>query len=267
MSDVEVSAIRGGLRWSYGMPQDRRFFGFGERTGPLDKRGRRYTCWTTDEWRRQDDDTDELYVAIPFYLGLDADGHAHGLFLDSTFRSDFDLRDTDGCRMSMWAATPALDWYVIDGPDPATVVRRFSELVGHAPLPPRWGLGYHQARWSYETEAQAREIADGLRAHRIPSDAIHLDIHHFDRYRAFTWDKERFPDPAGLIRSFADVGLRTTVVVDAPVAIDEGSDDGVYADRSRGWQPPARAVHVRVHDERGVREERIADTERWTVTV
>lgn len=233
MRDAEVTSIGGGLRWSFGMPPDRRFFGFGERTGSLDKRGRRYTCWTTDEWRQQDDDTDALYVAIPFYLGLDADGHAHGIFLDSTFRSTFDLRDTEGCRMAMWAASPGLDWYVIDGPDPATVVRRFSELVGRAPLPPRWGLGYHQARWSYETEAEAREVADGLRANAIPADAIHLDIHHFDRYRAFTWDRERFPDPGGLVRSLADAGLHTTVVVDAPVTIDAGSEEGVYSEGRR----------------------------------
>jgi alpha-glucosidase len=34
--------------WTKRMPPDERYYGFGERTGLLDKRGRRYTCWTTD---------------------------------------------------------------------------------------------------------------------------------------------------------------------------------------------------------------------------
>ncbi|MFL5769104.1 MAG: TIM-barrel domain-containing protein, partial [Chloroflexota bacterium] len=150
--------------------------------------------------------------------------------------------DTRGRRASMWAASPALDWYVIDGPDPADVVARFTELVGAASLPPRWALGYHQARWSYETEAEVREIADGLRGNAIPADAVHLDIHHMDGYRAFTWDHQRFPDPAGLARSLATAGLRTTVVVDAPVAIDDGAGDSVYQEGRR------LAAYVRTSD-------------------
>ena len=33
----------------------------------------------------------------------------------------------------------------------------------------------------------------------IPCDVLYLDIDHMDGYRVFTWDSERFPDPAGLI--------------------------------------------------------------------
>ena len=39
-------------------------------------------------------------------------------------------------------------------------------------MPPRWALGYHQARWSYASDTEARAMADGLRAHAIPADAI-----------------------------------------------------------------------------------------------
>ena len=57
------------------------FYGFGERTGPLDRRGRRMVFWNTDAY----DSTvggwlpfqDPLYASIPFFLGLN-DGRAHG---------------------------------------------------------------------------------------------------------------------------------------------------------------------------------------------
>jgi alpha-glucosidase len=215
-------------RWTHDMPDGRRYYGFGERTGFLEKRGRRYTCWTTDEWRHQGPSTDALYVAIPFYIALDPGGEAFGVYLDSTFRSVFDLTDLDARRMVMSTGTETLDWYVLDGPEPARVVERFSELVGRAPMPPRWALGYHQARWSYGSEAEVREIASRLRSERIPADAIHLDIDHMQDYRVFTWDTERFPDPPALTASLASMGLRTTVVVDAAIAVDP--DVGVYAE-------------------------------------
>ena len=64
------------------------------------------------------------------------------------------------------------------------------------PLPPRWALGYNQCRYSYYPESKVRLIADTFRDKQIPADVIWLDIHYLDGYNPFTWDKERFPDPA-----------------------------------------------------------------------
>jgi alpha-glucosidase len=217
--------------WSAHLPSDRRAFGFGERTGLLDKRGRRYTCWTTDEWRQQGPTTDALYVAIPWFMALDPDGRSFGFFLDTTFRSAFDLTRLADQRFTMQADTDELDWYLIDGPDPEQVLERFTDLVGRHPMPPLWALGYHQARWSYGTEDEVRDVAAGLRRHAIPADAIHLDIDHMDRYRVFTWDRQRFPDPRGLARELRTLGLRLTAVADA--AVNREPDFPVYATGSR----------------------------------
>ena len=46
-----------------------------------------------------------------------------------------------------------------------------------------------------------------------------------DGYRVFTWDAERFPDPAQLIR---ELGVRVVAIVDPGVKIDPGY--GVYDD-------------------------------------
>ncbi|MFL5727821.1 MAG: glycoside hydrolase family 31 protein [Chloroflexota bacterium] len=217
--------------WAHVMPADRRFYGFGERTGLLEKRGRRYTCWTTDEWQQQGPTTDVLYVAIPYYLALDPGGRAFGVFLDTTFRSAFDLTAIQDGRLSMEAETGELDWYVIAGPEPADVVERFTDLVGRPALPPRWAFGYHQARWSYGSAEEVLDIARKLRQHRIPADAVHLDIDHMDGYRVFTWDRDRFPDPARLTGELRDLGFRATVVVDAAVKRDETFD--VYREGRR----------------------------------
>jgi alpha-glucosidase len=222
-----------GTAWSHRMPPDRRYFGFGERTGLLDKRGRRLTCWTTDEWRHQGPTTDSLYVAVPFYLALDPDGSAFGVFMDTTFRSVFDLTNVVDGVLRMEVDAPTLEWFLIAGPEPARVVERLTQLVGRPAMPPRWALGYHQARWSYGSEAEVREIAARIRRERIPCDAIHLDIDHMDRFRPFTWDLERFPDPGALIADLRRAGFRTTVVVDAALPVEEGGYDVAREARER----------------------------------
>jgi alpha-glucosidase len=230
----------GSAAWIKHMPADEHYYGFGERTGLLDKRGRRYTCWTTDEYMHQGPSTDALYQAIPFFLGLDGAGHSYGLFLNNTYRSVFDMRGPEQYRIEV--AGGELDYYVIYGPDPARVVERYTELTGRMPLPPRWALGYQQSRWSYESEPVVRELAAQFRRRHIPCDVIYLDIDHMDGKRVFTWDRERFPDPAGLIADLGAQGFKAIPIIDVGVKhqpeggyriYDEGAERGCFIKSSR----------------------------------
>jgi len=38
-----------------------------------------------------------------------------------------------------------LDYYIIYGPEPAQILRTYTQLTGRM-MPPRWALGYHQCR-------------------------------------------------------------------------------------------------------------------------
>jgi alpha-glucosidase len=235
VSDARGSSLLSGgrLQWDdrgdivrsiFALPKERRFFGCGERTGPLNKRGYRYTCWTTDEWRRQDDETDSLYVAIPYVLISDEGGEAFGLFLNSTFRSSFDMGRTHPGHFAIETAGGELDLFVLAGPRPADVVSRLVTLTGRSAMPPRWVLGHHQARWSYGSSDEVLGVARELRSRRIPTDSIHLDIDHMDGYRVFTWDRRHFPNPRALADELRRDNLRLTVVVDAAVKRDPGYD-------------------------------------------
>ncbi|WP_369404941.1 hypothetical protein [Piscibacillus salipiscarius] len=42
------------------------YYGFGEKTGFLDKRGEKYTMWNTDVYAPHNPETDPLYESIPF---------------------------------------------------------------------------------------------------------------------------------------------------------------------------------------------------------
>lgn len=220
----------GGARWVTGVadPGKSRFYGFGERTGLLERRGRRYSCWTTDRYEDQSPNTDELYLAIPFFLGLTEAGQSFGLFLNNTYRSAFELTRIDQGCLSLEVSGGELDYYFIYGPEPAAVVERFTELTGRMPLPPRWALGYYQSRWSYGSEAEVREIAGEFRRRSIPADAIYLDIDAMDRLRVFTWDPETFPDPAALASELRDGGFRLVSVMDVGVKRESPCTYQVY---------------------------------------
>jgi alpha-glucosidase len=196
---------------------DEQVYGFGEKTGRLNKRGRMlggysYTMWNSDTFAYESD-TDPIYVSIPFYLVLRG-GRTHGIFLDNTFRSNFDVGHTSPGRMAFGAEGGELNYFVIYGPEPKRVIQRYTEMTGRPPLPPRWALGYHQCRYSYYPDSRVRFIARNFRERRIPADVIWLDIHYLDGYNPFTWDRDRFPDPPRLVQDLRHNGFRMVTIVD-----------------------------------------------------
>lgn len=216
---LEVSAERLLLRRS--LPPDEHFYGFGQKIGYLDKRGRRMEMWATDDGNHTPT-TDPLYQSIPFFIGL-RQGQAHGLFVDSGARSIFDMGSHDPARTyAVEVLSPVLDAYVFAGPSMAEIIGRYTELTGRMELPPLWSLGFHQCRWSYFPEARVRELARSFREREIPCDALWLDIDYMDGYRVFTWDRERFPRPEQMIADLGREGFRVVTIVDPGVKQDEG---------------------------------------------
>jgi alpha-glucosidase len=203
------------------------FYGFGERTGQLDKLGRHMINWTTDPTHGHGPGTDPLYIAIPVCMAL-RPGLAYGIFFNNTWRSSFDIGAARPGTWLMEAAGGELDYYVMYGAIPEQVSEQIGQMLGTAPLPPRWALGYHQSRWGYISEAMVREIAAEFRTRDLPCDVIHFDIDHMRGYRVFTWHPERFPDPRGMLADLQRDGFRAVTIVDPGVKIDPNYE--VYRD-------------------------------------
>ncbi|SDK47916.1 glycoside hydrolase family 31 protein [Sediminibacillus albus] len=194
------------------------FYGFGEKAGFLDKRGEVNEMWNTDVYAPHNPETDPLYQSIPYFMTL-RQGKAHGVYFDNTFRTSFDMR-SNADRYSFHAEGGQLDYYVMAGPKPKQVLEQYTHLTGRMPLPPKWAIGYHQSRYSYQTEEEVREIAQNFIDRDIPIDVLHLDIHYMNGYRVFTFDNERFPDPEQLIKDLRGMGIRAVPIVDPGVKKD-----------------------------------------------
>lgn len=210
-----------GLRQN--MPAKSRYYGFGEKGGKLDKRNARMTMWNTDFYgdgmRREGNPestfVDPMYSSIPFFIEMEeGTGRAHGVFLNTGARCFFDLGMDSGDVFGLAVEAEELDLFVIEGPGLKDVIRRYTDLTGRHRMPPLWALGFHQCRWSYETRKEAEGIVRDMRRHKVPCDAIWLDIDHMDDFRIFTFDRKRFPAPRRMIDNFAREGMRTVAIVD-----------------------------------------------------
>ncbi len=207
--------------------------GFAEQPTVLDFRGQRYPLWNsspTDYGRG----TIPIYFTIPFYMDVYKD-HVAGFFWDNPSRGTVDAGKSDSSQIVFESERGELRYYVFAGVDVAAVLSRYTELTGRMPLPPRWALGLHQSRWSYESAEQVREIAAGFRKRKIPCDVIHFDLAYMDGHRPFTWDRTAFPSPAGLVGDLQADGFRTVVLLDPAIKVDphytvdqSGLKEGVF---------------------------------------
>ena len=196
------------------------YFGCGERTGGLEKTGSHQVFWNIDPPGGHTAGLNNLYTSIPFVLALQ-DGQAWGMFVDSSYALEFDLAREDPARCGFAIDGGPLRYYVFTGPTPRAVLERYTELTGRIPMPPRWALGYHQSRWGYKTADEVLQLARTFRQRSIPLDVLYLDIDYMDGYRIFTWDPQRFPDPAGLVRELDALGVKLVTILDPGVKLDE----------------------------------------------
>ncbi len=215
------------------------FYGLGDKPTDLNLRRKKFTNWGTDEYGYHKD-TDPLYKSIPIYYALNNNG-AYGLFFDNTYRSHFDFGSERNDVTSFWAQGGEMNYYFIAGPELMNVCQRYTKLTGVPEMPPLWSLGYQQCKWSYYPEKEVLDIASKMRELRIPCDAIYLDIDYMDGFRCFTWDKEKFPDPKGLVDKLKSDGFQTMVIIDPGIKIDknysifqEGLEKGYFCKRIDG---------------------------------
>jgi len=202
------------------MQEGERFIGLGEKTGDLDRRGSGYTNWNSDTYGYRTDQ-DPIYSTIPFYVGIHHNIN-YGIFFDNTFQSDFNFGASNNRFSSFGARGGEMNYYFIYHKQLADIITSYTSLTGRMKMPPMWSLGYQQNRYSYYPETEVMRIAQTLREKKLPSDGITLDIHYMDKYKVFTWDKSRFPDPKRMTDKLKSMGFKITVIVDPGVKTDVG---------------------------------------------
>lgn len=208
-----------------------RFIGLGEKTGPLDRQGNAYLNWNSDAYA-YNKGTDPLYCSMPFYMGIH-NGLCYGIFFDNTHKAHFNFGASNNRFSSFAADAGEMDYYLIHGNNVSEIIKQYTDLTGRMELPPRWSIGYQQCRYSYYPDKEVFSIAKTFREKDIPADAIVFDIHYMDKYKIFSWDQERFPDPKGLMQTLKDQGFHVVIMCDPGIKVEPGYEtyeDGLKND-------------------------------------
>ena len=208
-----------------------RWFALGEKSGGMDRAGRRLRLCNIDAMGYDAESTDPLYKHIPYVLTADAAGRCHGAFYDNLSDMTFDFgQEYDnyhGAYRHVQAEAGDLDLTMIAGPDPLAVTRRFTWLTGRPALMPRWSLGYSGSTMSYtdapDAQVQMARFLELLETHDIGCSSFHLSSGYTSigakRY-VFNWNRDKFPDPAAFAASYNAAGVRLVPNIKPALLVD-----------------------------------------------
>lgn len=197
------------------LAEDEHFFGLGEKTFPLDRRGAKIVNWNTDHYGYLPG-SDPIYKSIPFFLST----RGYGIFFDNSYRTTFDLGSSSPEHYSFKAEGGDLNYYFIYGPSFKEILAHYTRLTGRPPLPPRWSFGLSISQWGFIQE-NIEEAAEGFRSRDIPLDLVILDLEWVNNFWDFKWHAKEYPDPEGMIALLKSKNLKLAMIIDpiiAPVA-------------------------------------------------
>ena len=203
---------------------DEKFIGMGEKTGGLNRRGEGFTHWNTDYFGYPTN-ADPIYMSTPFYIGLHESQGAkvmYGIFMDNSYKSHFNFGASNDRFSSFTAEDGDMVYYFIYHTTVPGIIESYTSITGRITLPPLWSLGFQQCRYSYYPDKEVLRIAETFREKKIPADVIYLDIHYMDKYKIFTWNQDRFPDPKGMISTLKQKGFNTAVIIDPGIKVEKG---------------------------------------------
>ena len=198
------------------MPADEHYFGLGDKTGTFDRRNQAYTLWNTD-----------IGTA-----GIDRSSlQEHSLF--SRHRRRPQLRTVSRQHLAHLVRlrqAVARRLFLRRRRRPARLLlhlwrqlrNRWSKATPTSPERlrcRRCGLSASSSRaTATRPESQIREIADRLRADKIPSDVLYLDIDYQDRNRPFTVNPKTFPNFPGLVSDLRKQHFHLVTITDLHIA-------------------------------------------------
>ncbi len=214
-------------------------YGLGERFGPLVKNGQSVEMWHADGGTS----SEQAYKNVPFYLT----NRGYGVFVDHPGAVSFEIGSEAVARAQFSVAGQRLRYFVIHGPTPADILRKYTALTGRPALPPAWSFGLWLST-SFSTpydEPTVTGFIDEMARRELPLSVFHFDCFWMREFQwcDFVWDPDTFPDPAGMLARLHERGLHTCVWINPYVAqrsslFAEGAEQGFLVRTRDGdvWQ-------------------------------
>jgi alpha-D-xyloside xylohydrolase len=174
-----------------------RLYGLGQHThGRLDQKG-----LVLDLVQRNAE------ISIPFLVS----SRGYGLLWNMPAVGRVEFAD-NGTR---WVADGArqIDYWVTTGSGPAQILSRYADATGHPPLLPDWATGFWQCKLRYRTQEELMSVVREHKRRGLPMSVIITDFFHWTHLGDWKFDPAEWPDPAGMVKELADLGVRLMVSI------------------------------------------------------
>jgi len=198
--------------------KEERYYGLGEKAGPLQRTGKRYEMRNLDAMGYNAESTDPLYKHIPFTITRRPDV-SFGMFYDNLSSCWLDLgNEIDNYHLPYrrWQAESGdVDYYLFLGPQVLDVTKAFVRLTGKTLFGPKWSLGYSGSTMHYtdapDAQNQLMSFIKLCEEHAIPCDSFQLSSGYTSiknkRY-VFNWNYDKVPQPKVMSQAFHDAGIK-----------------------------------------------------------
>ncbi|PFH49978.1 glycoside hydrolase family 31 protein [Amanita thiersii Skay4041] len=231
-----------GERWmtmQFHISVNEKIFGLGERFGPFIKNGQTVEMWNEDGGTS----SEKAYKNVPFLLS----SRGYGIFIPCSGFVSFEVQSERTTRSNIAVPYESMSAYIIHGPTPSAIIKKYTLLTGRPALPPPWTFGLWLST-SFTTnydEETVNKFLDGMKEREIP-----VEVFHFDCFwqKGFQWcdykfDPDNFPDPEGQLKRLKDKGYKICVWINSYIAQEseifvEGVKNGYFLRKADGsvWQ-------------------------------
>ena len=214
-------------------------YGLGERFGPLVKNGQTVDIWNADGGTS----SEQAYKNIPFYLT----NRGYGVLVNHPGHVSYEIGSEAVERVQFSVAGESLEYYVIAGGNPKTILERYTALTGRPAAVPAWSYGLWLTTsftTSYD-EQTVNGFIDAMAARDLPLSVFHFDCFWMREFNwsDFEWDARTFPDPEGMLARLHDKDLHVCVWINPYIAqrsalFAEAKELGFLVRRTNGdiWQ-------------------------------
>ena len=225
-------------------------YGLGERFGPLVKNGQVVDIWNADGGTA----SEQAYKNIPFFLT----NAGYGVFVNHPGRVSFEVASETVSRVQFSVEGQSMQYFVIYGPAPRDILRKYTALTGRPARLPAWSFGLWLSTsftTSYD-EATVTSFVEGMAERDLPLHVFHFDTFWMREFNwcDFEWDSRMFPDPRGMLERLRARDLRICVWINPYIAqrsplFAEGKAEGYLLRKPGGdvwqwdrWQPGMAVV-------------------------
>ncbi len=167
-----------GFALSIGIDDTERLYGLGdENRESLNKRGRTASLWCANV---------STYGPVPYIMS----SNGWGIFINSTYRTNYDLGKAEKNKIKIDASKGDLDFYLFMADDMLSVLEKYTRIVGKPMLLPQFAYGF---TFVTNEESNARDVLNdclGFRTRDIPCDVIGLEPGWMEKYYDFSTDKQ-----------------------------------------------------------------------------